>query len=100
MSGRIGIGIWLEINNELFSPVVFVGPFHPLLYLLFNGGQLPRQLRSKRIHIAIGTPTITFRAIPVRTSEAPVGNDFINPLTIILIFQISAVMIIILMPVI
>jgi len=100
MCWSIGIGIGLKIDNKLFGSVIFIGSFHALLDLLANGWKFPGKLGSERIYVTIGTSPVTFAPITVWAGKSGISNNLIYALPIVLIFKISAIMIIILVSVI
>jgi len=98
MRRRVGICIWLKVNDEFVRLIIFDGTFHALLYLFPNCGQFAGELWRERIDVAIGTTAITFAPIAIRAGKASVSNDLVYLLTVVLIPQVSTVMIVILMP--
>ena len=92
MRGSVGIGIWLKVDDEFFGSITLDGSLHTLLNLFADGGQFSGQFGGERIYIAISTSSITFTAITIGASETAIGNDLKNPLTIVLLAKISAVM--------
>src|SRR6476469_9484279 len=95
MSWRISIGIGLKIDDKFFGFIMFPCPLHSEFNLLLHGFHGTTG-RCKRIYVTIGTATITFGAITIGTGKTSVYNHFIHPFHLILIFEVGAIIIIIL----
>ena len=94
MYRRIGIRIGLEVHNKLVSLIKAFTTFHTLFKLFTDGRQFSGKFRSKGIYVAIGTTTIAFGAIPVRTGKPTIYNHLKHTLALVLLFQVRTVVVV------
>ncbi len=76
---RVGIGKRLKIGDEFFCPVAPFEKGLALPHLVANARQALGRPASGSLPVAIDAPARPFRSVPVRTGQAGIQGDFMDP---------------------